>query len=101
MRGYKLNCEVKNEFIRTCLLVTPMKGKILDKELTLWLAVLIIPFRCSVSLTLLSYLTPSSFSQVVFLIIAVIFSNIDYFNTIMPRVHKMVKHSFEILQQMG
>ena len=43
-----------------------MKGKILDKALTLRLAFLIIPSRCSLKLSLLSTLMPSSFSQVLF-----------------------------------
>ena len=43
-----------------------MIRKIVDKALTLRNAFLIIPSRCSLKLSLLSTLTPSSFSQVLF-----------------------------------
>ena len=46
--------ETRNEFIKKCLFVKSMKGKILDKALTLRLAFLIIPSRCSLMLSLLS-----------------------------------------------
>ena len=45
IRGQKLSYEVKNELIKTRLLVKSTKGKILDKALTFRLAFLIIPSR--------------------------------------------------------
>ena len=48
---------MKNKFSRTRLFVKSMKGKILDKTLTLRLVFLIIPFKCSLKLRLLPALT--------------------------------------------
>ena len=61
-----MSCEVKNEFIKKDLFVKSMKEKTLGKGLVLRLAFLIILSRCSMKLSLLSILTPSSFSQALF-----------------------------------
>ena len=61
-----MSWEVKNEFIEKDLFVKSMKKKIVGKGLVLQLSFLIIPSRCSMKLSLLSILTPSSFSQALF-----------------------------------
>ena len=57
---------MKNEFIKKRLFVKYMNGKVLDEALTIRLAFLIIPSRYPLKLSLLSILTPSSFSQMLF-----------------------------------
>ena len=58
-----MNREVKNEFIKNCLFIKSMKGKILDQALTLRFAFLIIPSRFLLKLSLLSTLISSSFDD--------------------------------------
>ena len=73
LRGYETSklvkkhwSVIKKEFINMCFLAMFIYGVIQDKALTLRLALLIIPFRCSVNLSCESIFIPCNFWQSLF-----------------------------------
>ena len=55
MSGQWLHCEVKNKFIKVHLFGNSINEKILDNDLTLRLAYLIISSKCLLQLSLQAY----------------------------------------------